>query len=69
MFLDWKDQCCQNDYTTQGIQIQCNPYEITNGIFHRSKTKFSLICIEIRKTTNSQSNLEKEKQSWRNQVP
>ena len=23
MFLDWKNQCCQNDYTTQGnLQIQ-----------------------------------------------
>ena len=35
MFLDWKNQYCQNDYTTQGnIQIQCNPYEINNGIFN-----------------------------------
>ena len=39
MFLDWKNQYCQNDYTTQGnLQIQCNPYQITNGIFHRTRT-------------------------------
>ena len=26
MFVDWKDQNCQNDYTIQGnLQIQCNP--------------------------------------------
>ena len=29
MFLDWKNQHCENDYTTQSnLQIQCNPYEI-----------------------------------------
>ena len=24
---------------TSPIQIQCNPYQITNGIFHRARTK------------------------------
>ena len=38
MFLDWKNQYCKNDYTTQGNQIQCNPYQINNGIFHITKT-------------------------------
>jgi len=34
VFLDWKNQFCQNDYTTQGnLQIQCNPYQNTNAIF------------------------------------
>ena len=34
MFLDWMNQQCQNDYTNQGnLKIQCNPYQITNGIF------------------------------------
>ena len=28
MLLDWKNQCCQNDHTTQShLQIQYNPYE------------------------------------------
>ena len=40
MFVDWKNQYCQNDYTTQdNLQIQHNPYQITNGIFHRIRTK------------------------------
>ena len=40
MFLDWKNQHYQNDYTTQSnLQIQCNPYQITNGIFRRIRTK------------------------------
>ena len=67
---DWKNQYCKNDYTTQSnLQVQCNPYQITNGIFHRIRTKNYTICMETQKTPNSQSNLEKEKQSWRNQVP
>ena len=40
VFLDWKNPYCQNDYTTQGnLQIQYNPYQITNDIFHRTRTK------------------------------
>ena len=73
MFLDWKNQYHQNDYTTQSnLQIQCNPYQITNGIFffYRIRTIFFFtICMETQKTLNSQSHLEKEKQSWRNQTP
>ena len=29
MFVDWKNQYCQNDYTAQGnLQIQCNPSQM-----------------------------------------
>ena len=39
-FLGWKNQYCENDYTTKCIlQIQCNPYQITNGILHKTRTK------------------------------
>ena len=70
MFLDWKNQYCQNDYTTQSnLQIQCNTCQITNGIFHRTRTKNLIICMETQKTPNSQSNFEKEQRSWRNQAP
>ena len=70
MFLDWKNQYCENDYTTQSnLQIQCNPYQTANGILHRSRTKNFTICVETQKTSKSQSNLEKEKWSWRNQAP
>ena len=59
MFVDWNNQYCQNDYTTQGnLQIQCNPYQ-----------KNFRICIETQKAPNSQSNLEKETWSWKNQAP
>ena len=61
MFLDWKNQHCEGDSTTQSnLQIQCNPYQTTNGIFHRARTENFTICMETQKTPNSQSNLENE---------
>ena len=70
MFLDWKNQHCENEYTTQSnLQIQCNPYQTTNGILHRIRIKNFTIHMETQKTLNSQSNLEKEKWSGRNQAP
>ena len=40
MFVDWKNQYYQNDYTIQGnLQIWCNLYQIIKGIFHRTRTK------------------------------
>ena len=70
MFLDWKNQYCENDYTTQSnLQIQCNPYQIINGIFYKTRTKNLKICMETQKTLSSQSSLEGKKQSWRNQTP
>ena len=46
----WRDRPCSwigrinivkmTDYTTQSnLQIQCNPYQITNGISYRTRTK------------------------------
>ena len=61
MFLDQKDQYCQNDYTTQGnLQIQCNPYQITNGVFHKTRKELFSVCMKTQKTPNSHSNPEKE---------
>ena len=61
MFMDWKNQYSENEYTTQtNLQIQCNPYQATDGIFQRTRTNNFTICMEIHKTSNSQSNLEKE---------
>ena len=38
--FDFYSLYCKNDYNTQGnLQIQWNPYQITNGIFHRTITK------------------------------
>ena len=68
MFMDWKNQYSENEYTTQrNLQIQSTPYQATNGTFHRARTNNFTICMEIQKTLNSQSNLEKEEWNWRNQ--
>ena len=61
MFMDWKNQYSENEYTTQSnLQIQCNPYQANNGILHRARTNNFTICMEIEKTSNSQSYLEKK---------
>ena len=37
-------------YTTEcNLQIQCNPYQITNGIFHRTRTKNFAIHMEAKR--------------------
>ena len=59
--LDWKNQSYQNDYTTQGnLLIKYNPYQMTNGIFHRTRTKYFTVFLEAQTTGNSQSNSEKK---------
>ena len=68
MFFGRKNQYCENDYITKcNLQIQCDPYQITNGIFYRTRTKNFIIHMETQKTLNSQCSLEKEEWSWRNQ--
>ena len=69
MFMDQKNQYSENEYTTQSnLQIQCNPYQATSRIFHRTRTNNFKICMEIQITSNCQSNLEKEEWNWRNQL-
>ena len=68
MFMDWKNQYSESKYTTQTkLYIQCNPYQATNSIFHIARTNNFTIYMEIQKTQNSQSDLEKEEWKWRNQ--
>ena len=68
VFLGRKNQYCENGYTTKcNLQIQRDPYQMTKGIFHKTRTKNFPIHMETQKTPNSQCSLEKEKWSWRNQ--
>ena len=69
MFLGRKNQYCENEYTSKrNLQMQGNPYQITNGIFYRTRTKNLKIHIQTQKTLNSQSTPEKEEWSQRNQL-
>ena len=71
ILLDWENQCWENYYTTQSdLQLQCTPYQITNGFFFfltELEQKIT-VYMEAQKIPNSQCNLEKEKQSLRNHV-
>ena len=67
--LGRKNQYCENDYTTKcNLQIQCDPFQITNDIFQRTRTKNFTIHMETQKTPSSQSSPEKEDWSWGNQA-
>ena len=58
MLMDQKNQYSENEYTTRSnLQIQCNPYQATSHIFHRTRTNNFKICMEIQKTSNSESKL------------
>ena len=59
MFVNWKNQYSENEYSTQSnLYIPSNPYQTTNGIFHRTRTNDLTVYMEIPK------NLEESKQSW-----
>ena len=68
VLMDHKNQYSEKECSTKGdLQIQCNLYQATNGIFQRTKTNNFTICMELQKTSNSESNLEKEEWNWMNQ--
>ena len=61
MFLGRKNQYCENDYTTKcNLQIQCDPYQITNDIFHRTKTKNFTIHTETQRSQIAKAVLRKK---------
>ena len=70
MLLGWKNQCCKNGHTVQNnLRVQCNPYQITHDIFHRTGTNNPNIYMEQQKTQNRQSNSEEQKVSRRHLSP
>ena len=63
MFLDWKNQYCENDYSTKGnVQIQCNPYQFINGIVYRARTTTTkiTICMETQRPWLAKAVLRKK---------
>ena len=58
MFLGRMNQWYENDYATKCyLQIQCDPYQIIIGIFHKTRIKNFTIHMETQKTPNSLSSL------------
>ena len=61
MFMDCKNQYSENEYTTQSnLQIQCNPYQATNGIFQRTRTNNFTICMKYKKPRIAKAILRKK---------
>ena len=53
MFLGNKNQYSENDCTIKcNLQIQCDLYQITNGIFHGTRRKTITIHMETNKQTD-----------------
>ena len=63
MFMDRKNQYSENEQSIDSIQ-SLSSYQ---QYFQRTRTNNFTICMEIQKTSNSQSDLEKEEWKWRNQ--
>ena len=64
MFLGRKNQYYENDYITEhSLQIQCNPYQITNSIFHRARTKNFTIDMETHRPRIPKAVLRKKKET------
>ena len=68
MFLGRKNQYCDNDYTNAVYRFSAIPIKLSMAVFTELEQKFSqFIWKHKHKTPNSQSSLEKEEWSWRNQ--
>ena len=64
VFMDQKNQYSENEHTTQNnLQIQCNPYQATNGTFHRARANNFTICMEIQKPQIAKAILRKKNET------
>ena len=61
MLLGRKNQYCENDYPAKSnLKIQYDPYQITNGIFHRTRKKNFTVHMETKKCWIAKAILRKK---------
>ena len=74
----WRDMPCscigrlslvKMTVLSKAIQIQCNPYQDTNSVFHKIRTKNFAICMDAQKTQIAKAILRKKNGAGGIRVP
>ena len=61
MFMDGKNQYTENEYIAQSnLQVQCNPYQATSGIFKELEQIISQFVWKYKKTRIAKAILRKK---------
>ena len=70
IFLGRKNQYCKNYYTIKcNLQIQCISYQITSGIFHRTRAKISQFIWKHKRPRIAKAVLRKKNGAERISLP
>ena len=69
MFLDWKNQYCENDYTTQIYRFSAILVKLPMAFFIETEQKFLPFVWKHKRPKIVKSHLEKVQQSWNINLP